>query len=349
MNKRQQKKLREQESRKKKMVLGIGISSCAFLMPLIIILLLIATVVPSAAEGVVLDYQSVAPKINGSWQALLAFDTVRYENDFELADPGITALEFTILDYREYKKEEDEDGNSHWVLKREGTLSTPEEIRDYFELSEDSDIMDVITEMEEMEGPAYRFDLSSKDIEQMAEEHGFDEEQLEWLGLLITEGLLTEVYGDDIYGDLPQFIDGGNGFFAWPLPTIPVTAASSSYGWRIHPVTGQKKFHYGTDIPCVTGTPIISVADGIVITSTPNGGNAGKMISVRHEINGAEWVTKYFHLSQLNVSVGQTVQRGSVIGLSGATGRVTGPHLHIETWCNGVSQNPKPLITPVGN
>lgn len=115
---------------------------------------------------------------------------------------------------------------------------------------------------------------------------------------------------------------------------------TSGFGYRIHPVTGASSFHSGIDIADSTGTKILASRSGTVTFASYNG-NYGNMIIINHG-NGIE--TAYAHLSAINVSVGQGVSQGQVIGKMGATGRVTGPHLHFEIRINGTAVNPRNYI-----
>ncbi len=121
---------------------------------------------------------------------------------------------------------------------------------------------------------------------------------------------------------------------SWPVPGY--SGNSSSYGWRIHPILGTKKFHTGLDIPAPKGTPVTSFDDGTVIYSGVQG-SYGNTVMINHG-NGV--VTLYAHNSSLNVSVGQKVKKGQVIAKVGSTGRSTGPHSHFEVRVNGQHTNP---------
>ena len=68
------------------------------------------------------------------------------------------------------------------------------------------------------------------------------------------------------------------------------------------------------------------------------------ILSIFDEENDYSWVIKYFHLSEIHCYTGMLVEQGDVVALSGNTGNSTGPHLHIETICNGVYQDPLPLL-----
>ncbi|MDW2276950.1 peptidoglycan DD-metalloendopeptidase family protein, partial [Vibrio sp. 1074] len=93
-----------------------------------------------------------------------------------------------------------------------------------------------------------------------------------------------------------------------------------------HPVTGRVAPHNGTDFAVPTGTPVVSTGDGTVIMTRKHP-YAGNYVVVEH---GNKYKTRYLHLSKILVKKGQKVSRGQRIGLSGKTGRVTGPHLHYE-------------------
>ena len=100
----------------------------------------------------------------------------------------------------------------------------------------------------------------------------------------------------------------------------------NGYGWRRDPFTGMRDFHQGLDLVAPLGTRVISPADGIVTRTGPAGG-FGMSVFVAH---GYGIITRYGHMSGVNVRIGQRVKRGDVIGSVGSTGRSTGPHLHYE-------------------
>lgn len=123
------------------------------------------------------------------------------------------------------------------------------------------------------------------------------------------------------------------------MPTMMPVAApynSSSFGMRIDPFTGMQAMHEGIDFLADIGSPVVAAAGGVVIFAGfhPQYGN---VIDIDH---GNDLLTRYAHLSKILVKEGDIVQRGHRIGLSGSTGRSTGPHLHFEVRLNGVPQNP---------
>ena len=109
------------------------------------------------------------------------------------------------------------------------------------------------------------------------------------------------------------------GTYIWPLPGY---SPGSAYGWRIHPIWGDMRFHAGEDIGAPSGTPILA-ADSGVATVIPNNGNGyGNYIMINH---GGGRVTLYAHMSAFAVSNGATVTQGQLKGYVGSTGTSTGP------------------------
>lgn len=118
---------------------------------------------------------------------------------------------------------------------------------------------------------------------------------------------------------------------------------TSPYGYRIHPVTGQRRLHMGADIHAACGLPQYAAANGTVV-STRYEGTGGNTVTINHGmIAGSSWVSVYRHMTHFASSPGQRVSKGQLIGYTGATGRVTGCHVHFELWKNGSVINPIPL------
>jgi murein DD-endopeptidase MepM/ murein hydrolase activator NlpD len=111
---------------------------------------------------------------------------------------------------------------------------------------------------------------------------------------------------------------------------------TSSFGYRIHPILGYRRFHAGIDFGASHGSPIRSADAGRVIFAGWYGGY-GQSIIIDH---GDNLTTLYAHASDIYVSEGQTVQRGQAIAAIGSTGLSTGPHLHFEVRVNGEPVNP---------
>ncbi len=114
---------------------------------------------------------------------------------------------------------------------------------------------------------------------------------------------------------------------------------------RKHPVTGRVSPHNGTDWATPTGTPIVSTGDGVVVMTRKHP-YAGNYVVIQH---GSRYKTRYLHLSKILVRKGQKILRGQRIGLAGATGRVTGPHIHYELIDRGRPVNAMKANIPMAN
>ena len=111
----------------------------------------------------------------------------------------------------------------------------------------------------------------------------------------------------------------------WIYPVPGHTSVSSNYGYRKDPFSGGSSFHNGIDFPAPGGTPVVAVADGVVVWANYNA-TAGNWTGIKHS-NGITSV--YMHQSAILVSAGQHVSQGQTIGLVGTTGSSTGNHLHL--------------------
>jgi murein DD-endopeptidase MepM/ murein hydrolase activator NlpD len=113
---------------------------------------------------------------------------------------------------------------------------------------------------------------------------------------------------------------------------------------RRHPVTRKVQPHYGVDYAAPTGTPVMTIGDGVV-TSVKYEGAGGNTVRIKHN---SVYKTAYLHLSRYakGLKVGQRVRQGEVIGYVGSTGRSTGPHLDFRVWKNGSPVNPLKMDSP---
>ena len=126
----------------------------------------------------------------------------------------------------------------------------------------------------------------------------------------------------------------------WPVLDNGEGYISSEFGWRTSPQSGKEEFHEGLDIGVWYNTPVIATAQGRVTYVGWKSGY-GKIIYIKH---GFGYTTRYGHLKEIKVDNGEKVEKGQVIGLSGNTGRSTGPHLHYEVRLNSIPQNPRAYI-----
>ena len=120
---------------------------------------------------------------------------------------------------------------------------------------------------------------------------------------------------------------------------VPYSRRTSGFGMREHPILHTQRAHLGVDYAAPTGTPVMSVADGVVVESGFQGA-FGNMVVVQHN---ARQSTVYAHLSRMNVKRGQTIKQGDIVGAVGTTGLSTGPHLHFEFRINGRHVDPLTL------
>ena len=122
--------------------------------------------------------------------------------------------------------------------------------------------------------------------------------------------------------------------FDYASPFSGVT--SSGFGYRMHPIKNEVKYHYGTDFAADTGTPISAFADGTIVAQGDSD-SFGKYVMIDHPDG---YRTLYAHCSELCMSCG-SVKKGDTIALVGSTGAATGPHLHFELERDGVHLNPE--------
>ena len=115
---------------------------------------------------------------------------------------------------------------------------------------------------------------------------------------------------------------------------LPVTSA---FGWRYHPISGEWSFHAGVDLGYAAGTAIPALFDGVVVQAGDYTDGYGNQVLLYHPL--FDGYTRYAHMSEVDVAVDEYVGQGTIIGLVGATGRVTGPHLHLEYIIRGADGN----------
>lgn len=135
----------------------------------------------------------------------------------------------------------------------------------------------------------------------------------------------------------PNKVDG----VEWLVP-INYTHFSSPFGYRIHPIYGDWRMHYGVDLSAPQGTPIYASRNGVVNVASYEAGGAGYYVNIDHQDG---FTTRYMHMTHFIVYPGQYVYAGQVIGYCGSTGASTGPHLHFSVYYNGTAVNPAHYIS----
>jgi len=141
----------------------------------------------------------------------------------------------------------------------------------------------------------------------------------------------------------PAPAPASSNFLAPPVPNVYVT---SPYGYRVYPITGGWFMHNGVDLRSACGNPQYASAGGTVVGVRGAYGNGthGNQVLINHGVvGGNSYITVYNHLSGFAVSPGQQVSQGQTIGYTGATGNVTGCHVHFEVWKNGSTIDPMTL------
>jgi hypothetical protein len=129
-------------------------------------------------------------------------------------------------------------------------------------------------------------------------------------------------------------------FVPYRKPVVGEVEFTSGFGVRVDPFLGRPAMHTGLDFRASMGDPVRATADGKVVSAGWAGGY-GRMVEIDHG-NGLS--TRYGHLSQIDVRVGEAVKIGQILGAVGTTGRSTGPHLHYETRIDGEAVDPQKFL-----
>lgn len=308
---------------------------------------LLSCLFPSANESIINDYKHVGQVTGIDWCPLIAYDTVRYDNNFNNVSPKLSAFDFFIMSYVKYEKKSIpngakvlEEGNvsssskDEYILVKVKSFSTSSYLnihnmflRDFnFDITGLSwiKILDKINNINSSE--LYDFTICRLDIYDLIND--FDEQQIEWLNTLLTNMHI-------LYNDVPEYdnfyLPDGVYPFIHPSPTS--TVVTSPFGMRYHPIKNKYKYHYGVDFSKSGGSfaqPVVSIADGVVLEVNYSNGDAGWNVRISHTVLGNSWKSRYCHLSNILVNEGDVVSQGQIIGAIGDTGSVTASHLHFE-------------------
>jgi len=137
--------------------------------------------------------------------------------------------------------------------------------------------------------------------------------------------------------------------FSWPTVARDGTppTVTSPYGWRTHPVTGERKFHNGVDLRAGVGLPLVSIGMGSVRSVGHDDVN-GIFVVVDGAGDFAGWSWSYCHLSAVRVLRGDVVTSDRVIAYAGNTGRTTGPHLHLTIRKGADTVDPLSVLPTAG-
>ena len=322
---------------------------------------------PQIDEDMLDIYLQVSESNGISLPVLLSYDTIRYYNDMERADPSQSVFDFIVIDYQVYeveeavkKRDEVEVGenivNEYKVLvdgkeiemavEKEFRLLESASIRGYDEIThmlesryflyqtgrKEMTIQKVTSYLKKLdEKEEYSIDCYVLSAEEATA--GFSKDQITWFDGL--SRMLAIMY-PDVSDDLDQVstvkIPGGKE--VEHIPSIwPVAGVISSYFGEVR---AGGYVHKGLDIAAYLGTKVKTSATGCVIHSGWQG-RYGNTVMIYH---GSGITTVYGHLQKILVKAGDILNKGDSIGLVGSTGRSTGPHLHYEIRINGVRVDP---------
>lgn len=163
-----------------------------------------------------------------------------------------------------------------------------------------------------------------KDIEKYKTEYATNESQEAAIRTQIAAQVAELERQQKLAEQAGKTVTKGSGTFMWPVPSC--TTIGSGFGYRIHPIFGDKRFHSGVDISASAGATIVAADAGTVVTAVYSS-SYGNYVVISH---GSGNTTLYAHMSSMAVSAGQTVTKGQTIGYVGSTGWSTGPHCHFE-------------------
>ena len=132
--------------------------------------------------------------------------------------------------------------------------------------------------------------------------------------------------------DTPPIYGGG-----WRSPLNESSYVTSPYGWRLHPIYGDWRFHHGVDLDSWQGQTIVATRSGVVAEAGWDPWGGGNYVRIDH---GDGYASAYLHMEYYVVDVGDVIYAGETVGYVGSTGGSTGPHLHFSVYYNGSSVNP---------
>ena len=306
------------------MLIAAGVSSCA------------AIFNGGVSTTMAGSYQSVPAQLDASDEAMTSREMALQNT--------IDAIETDYPDYDEYNYNLDEIGHNPFTL-----INYLSAIKvDVVAADCDAEIESLFDEMYELTLTP-REETRTRTVTQTNEETGEEEEVEEEYTVTILDVELTRKPLEDIVADrlagnddasalytAYQMTNGALQQFYTPLDMDWYNMISSYYGYRKNPITGENQFHRGIDIAVPEGTEVYAAHDGTVTTATYDA-DYGNYIVIE---DAQGFTTKYAHLQSMNVSAGQTVKHGAVIGKTGNTGASTGSHLHLECLASGEYYNP---------
>lgn len=145
-----------------------------------------------------------------------------------------------------------------------------------------------------------------------------------------------------------KFLDFQAGRWSMPVLADGNLKVTSDFGTRVHPVTGKRGDpHDAIDIGIPTGTKLVPTEDRGTVTRTNWNSTNGNCVEVKYNRGGDEYRIMYLHMSRVDVKAGDPVNTDTLLGLSGRSGRVTGPHLDFRVFKNGEAIDPKAYLAEI--
>jgi murein DD-endopeptidase MepM/ murein hydrolase activator NlpD len=277
-------------------------------------------------------------------------------DDTDINDAELAYTEWeTDLQMRINRAEDDHPGFDEYRYQVDDISHNPFELMAYLSaVYQDFRFADVQAELRRIFNAQYTLEfVEETEIRYRTEtytdpitgEESEEEVPYEWyiLNINLTSKSFTEVIAPGIHAEEREMYNlymqtkGNRQYIASPFDFDWILLVTSYYGWRVHPVTGEKNYHKGLDIAVPTGTDILSGQDGTVTQAAYDTDGYGWYIAVEGK-DGL--VSKYAHCDTLLAEIGQEVKKGELIAKSGNTGTSTGPHLHLEVLKNGSYLNP---------
>ncbi len=153
------------------------------------------------------------------------------------------------------------------------------------------------------------------------------------IGKVVSGDLVVSAAPAEGFGIPRRILSGSPVPLVWPYDDVEIT---SPYGFRLHPVLKTVKYHRGLDFARALGTEVYAIGEGRVVKCVFHAA-FGNMVEVDH---GNGLISQYAHLSEILVTPDDLVMPGTLIGLTGSTGRSTGAHLHLGIIAGGHSVDP---------
>lgn len=197
----------------------------------------------------------------------------------------------------------------------------------------DDNLYRVIFDTEPIPSEIRRAGVGGSDRFKEIKEKGLKQEQLIISLKSKVDDLKRQLYVQNLsYDDISEMALNKEDYWSsipaiQPITNEELSRLASGYGFRLHPILKVRKMHTGVDFSAPKGTPIHATGDGVVREVKTVFGGYGKYVEIDH---GFGFITKYAHMNEFNVSKGQKVKRGDVIGTVGNTGSSTAPHVHYE-------------------